>query len=223
MMNVWESLFGPGVGLIGFAVMVVMIVPKFIVRWRGFRARRRGAEIHVAENQLEDRELTWPDKITSLEPHARFGEACAELRTKSRYVFVCALLWILPLLLNLLIPITWSMRTPAFICTVPFACLGLWKMRHVFDHTVFYRTGFVQHLGFRYREIDYNAVVGYRKRASFFAEHPPTYIFLIEDESPAIFDGNTYVDGGKMIDGVLRGLAPRQIKKRIQVPKNADT
>ena len=212
MKDALESLFGPGVGLIGFAIMVAMILPKFIVRWRGFRARQRGADIHVADNKLEERELDWKENGLSLAASDRFGEACAELRSRSRYLFLCGLLWIVPLLLNLLMPLSWAFRPAFFVCTIPCACMGLWQLRHVFDHTVFYRTGFVQQIGFRYREIDYNAVVGYRKRASVFPDRPSTYIFLIEDESPVVFEGNAYFDGGKIVASVIKNLAPRKIK-----------
>ena len=212
MKDALESLFGPGVGLIGFAIMVAMILPKFIVRWRGFRARQRGAEIHVADNQLEERELGWKDTRITLAANDRFGEACAELRSRSRYLFIYGLLWIVPLLLNFLMPLSWSFRPAFFVCTIPCACFGLWQLRHVFDHTVFYRTGFIQKIGFKYREIDYNAVVGYRKRASIFPDRPSTYIFLIEDESPVIFEGNAYFEGGKIVASVIKHLAPRKIR-----------
>lgn len=227
MMEVLESFFGPGVGLIGFAVMVAMILPKFIVRWRGFRARRRGSDSHI-DTRLDERELTLDGEKPTLEPHARFGEARLDLQGRSRFLFVCGFLWIVPLLFALLMPASWDIRNPTLICAVPLACLGLWRLRHVFDHTVFYRTGFVQQIGFKCREIDYNAVVGYRKRASVFPDHASTYIFLIEDESPIIFDGNAYFDGGKKVASVIKGLAPRKIKnsatevlkERAKMPEN---
>ncbi len=212
MMDALQSTFGPWVGLAGFAVLMITFLPKVVVWYRGFRSRRRGSDCHIDERRLIDRELTYPDAAPDLVAHAKFGASCAALMPRRKYILLCSLGWLVPLALNLLMPTSWALRLPLFLMTVPIAAIGVWRLRHVLDKTVFYKTGFVHRIGFSKREIDYNAVIGFRKRQSSLTMTTSSYVFLIEDESPVAFMCADYFDGSRKVARVIKGLAPRMLR-----------
>lgn len=216
MQSAMESMFGPWLGIAGFAMMVMMFAPKVIVWYRGYRLRRRGADAYVQASKLVPRELSYSEGGTAQAAHERFGEACVQLAVRRRYVALTSLLWMLPFMLNYVMPQTWDMRLVLFVVTIPFAFAGLWRIRHIFDKTIFYKTGFVHQIGFARREIDYNAVINFRKRQSSMTLTTSSYIFIVEDEPPVAFDCAEYVEGSRTVARVIKGLAPRALRSAAQ-------
>lgn len=208
-----RSVFGDNIlGIATLVVMLVFIAPKFMMWWRARRQKKR-SEAAEQNGRIQGlRALSYAWEKPAIKPDASFGAACAELRVRRGYVFCRATIWLIPVILNILMPVSWAIRMPLFALTLPLMCIGLWGLSHLLDRTVFYETGFVTRAGIITRRIDYNLILNFEKRSSTFSGATINFIFYIEDESPIDFVCARYEAGARTIARVIKGMSPRQIR-----------
>ncbi len=202
MQKALESIFGPEVmGLVGLVLMAIMIGPKFLSRWRGFRVRQKGPTdcrkritgqrfIHIKSS---------PD-AESLDVHPEHGPALRCLypnRLNLLIEFVC---WVLPLVFVLIIvPVGHhSVFTAMLVLTVPLAVFGLFTLTHLWDKLIFYQTGMTLCLKLRKKSFDYNSIVDVTERKPLFFWMNSSFILHMDDEKLFVLDGAYFKQGDQL-------------------------
>ena len=215
MQSALESLFGPAAGLIGLAVMAIMLVPKFIVRWRGFRQRKRESGERRSTVALGSRAvlLCAQSSVRGISDHPTHGEPIAHFTCARAVIIVTACICLLPLIAVLLFSPSGqlNLKIILLIITIPIGLIGLFSCAHLGDTLTFYKTGVTGKLGFKRIDLDYNSIVSYVERSALIPFRPPSIIARLDDDQLLVFDGNHFKDGSK-IRGIFSNLDKRVIR-----------
>lgn len=201
MQEVLNSLFGPATGLIGMALLVIMLLPKFVVRWRGRQARKQNpSQSRPKPKGLRALEMDALSGSESVSADAAHGEALAVLRGLRMRPLIDLILYVCPLVLVLLfVPEGhFSLRMMLLIVTIPVALMGLSGLRHVGDAITFYKTGVCGRLGLKRVDIDYNEIIEVTERKSMVAFLAPSYILHLDDGRVLEFNGGYFEDGRRL-------------------------
>ncbi|MBR4986187.1 MAG: hypothetical protein IKY83_10680 [Proteobacteria bacterium] len=201
MQEVLNSLFGPATGLIGMALLVIMLLPKIVVRVRGRRARRRSpSQSRPKQLGLRRMALEAQSGVEGIGAHADHGEALAVLRGSRIRPIVELFLCVVPLIAVLmLVPEgRFSLRMILLVVTVPLALMGLLSLRHLWDRVVFYRTGFVGRLSLKNVSHDYNEICEVTERKGMIPNTASSYILHLDDGSVMELDGGYLEDGRRL-------------------------
>jgi len=212
MSDALRSIFGDWIGLIGLAVMFVILAPKMLTRWRGFRQRKRGEDSEIVNALRGTRALSYQGTKPTIKAHDEFGAACAIMNSRRLYILICSIAWIAPFIINYSIPKEFGIRFALFYLTIPLLIIGLFRLFHIIDKAIFYEKGFVIRYGLSRRSIDYNAVIDIQRRASMINAATTNYIFHIENESPVDFICANYSDKARTVARVIKGLEPRKTR-----------
>lgn len=211
MQEALESIFGPGVGLLGLLFMAVMILPKFLVRWRGFHARKHGP-VDCRPRQMGLRRIAGDVDVASVnaDAHPEYGEMVASLDANPKVALISGLLWMTPMITSLLlIPSDqYSMRGLAVAVSLPMVIIGLVTWMHCCDRAVFYRTGIVFHRKFRQKSLDYNMILSVTEQSSLIPLMASSQILRLDDDKHIVLDG-AYMRQGFRLKGLFGRLAPR--------------
>lgn len=204
MQSALESLFGPAAGLIGLAVMAIMLVPKFVVRWRGFRQRKRESSERRANVAQGSRVvlLSAQSSARGLSDHPTHGEPIARFSSARAVVIATASLCMLPFIAVLLFSPSGqlNLRIILLIITIPIGFMGLFSCTHLGDTLTFYKSGVVGKLGLKRIDLDYNSIVSYVERSALIPFRPPSMIARLDDDQLIVFDGNHFIAGEKIRD-----------------------
>lgn len=215
MQSALESLFGPAAGLIGLAVMAIMLVPKFVVRWRGFRQRKRESSERRTTVALGSRVvlLNAQSSVRGLSDHPTHGEPIAHFACARAVIIATACVCLLPLLAVFLFSPSGqlNLRIILLIITIPIGIAGLFSCIHLGDSLTFYKSGVVGKLGMKRIDLDYNSIVSYVERSALIPFRPPSIIARLEDDQLIVFDGNHFADGAK-IRKIFSNLDKRVIR-----------
>lgn len=211
MQEALESIFGPGVGLLGLLFMFVMIAPKFLRRWRGFHARKHGPvdcrpRLRGCRRIAGDADT----ELSETEAHPEHGEVIACLQADPKVSVIMGCLWMLPMIVSLVwIPADqYSLRGLAVSIALPMVVIGLATFLHCRDRAIFYRTGFVFYRRFRKTSLDYNMVVSVTERPSLVPLAASSQILRLDDNSFVVLDG-IYMRQGFRLKGLFGRLTPR--------------
>lgn len=211
MQEALESIFGPGVGLLGLVFMAVMILPKFLVRWRGFHARKHGP-VDCRPRQMGMRRIRGEADadLPEIEVHPEHGEAIACFEVHLKGVLFEGLMWLLPLIITLVcIPADhYSLRGLALVISVPLAFFGIAVLTHCRDRITFYRTGFVLKQRLGVQSIDYNTVIEVTERQAMIPWVAPSQILRLDDDKHLVLNG-AYFMQGRRFGQFLARLSPR--------------
>ncbi len=212
MSDALRSIFGDWIGIVGLSVMLLILAPKMLTRWRGFQQRKRGEDIEIVNALRGKRALVYQDEKPALHAHEEFGTACAVIYARRFYIILSSLIWFAPFVINYLFPKDLEIRSALFFLTTPLLFFGFLKVIHIIDKTIFYETGFVVRYGLSRRSIDYNSVTNIQRRSSWIDASTTNYIFQIENESPVDFICSHYADKARTVSKVIKGLAPRKTR-----------
>ena len=211
MQEVLNSLFGPATGLIGMALLVIMLLPKFVVRWRGRQARKQNPSQSCPKPKgLRALEMEAFSGSASVASDAVHGEALAVLRGLKMRPLLDLILYVGPLVLVLLfVPEGhFSLRMMLLVVTIPVALMGVAGLRHLGDAITFYRTGVCGRLGMKRVDIDYNEIIEVTERKSMFAFFAPSYILHLDNGDVLEFNGG-YFEDGRRLKRILGSLGTR--------------
>ena len=209
-----SDLFGPGVGLVGFAVMIVLFLPKFI-RWR--RSRRAKREAKAAQKPkpmgMRSMQMAPTEAAKKLFDHPNHGEAIEYFAADKPAILLQVVCWILPLI-GVVIFVSPSHRglfAVTLIVTIPLALIGLFGLKRLTNHITFYRTGMTGKIGGKSISIDYNAICETRKRAAILPWMAPTYLLHLDDNQIVTIDATEYQCDKKRPAQLMASLSPRII------------
>ncbi len=198
MQEALESIFGPGVGLIGFVVMAIIILPKFLVRWRGFRARQKGpVDCRPRQTGLRAIHIEPFPEAESYEAHPDHGRTMAVFSANRLVILLETIGWLLPLLAVIIFVPSGhqSLRVISLCAAIPIACIGLFSLSHLGDKLIFYQTGAVFRIKFGKSSIDYNSIYSMTERKSMIPGLASTYILHMDDEKLIALDGSILKQG----------------------------
>ncbi|MBQ9395878.1 MAG: hypothetical protein IJU23_10255 [Proteobacteria bacterium] len=199
MQKALESIFGPELlGIFSLLLMVVMVGPKFVTWWRGFRSRQKGPTDgrRRITGQRHIRISPNPN-VSELPDHPDHGKPLMVFKANLRNLFIEAALWILPLpAVYFLIPEgQHSARLMFLLITFIMACIGLFGLMRTGDRAVFYETGMELQLRFKHSSVDYNSICRITERKSMFFWMNASYILHLDDDTLIVLDGSLFKDG----------------------------
>ena len=216
MQKALESIFGPELlGILGFAFMLLILVPKFVRRWRGVQSQKKDPNnqrtpiLGLRSMQAD------PDVSASqIEPHPDHGNALACLHADFKAIIAESILWIVPVIVVLLtIPAgQLSLRSILLVATIPLALVGMHHLIHLGDHVVFYKTGAIMRHKLRKISLDYNAICEITERKPILPWMSPSYILHLDDDKLVVLDGTCYVNGRKVLKKLLNAMDARTIR-----------
>lgn len=213
MQQALESLLGPAAGLIGLFVLILVWTPKFVVKWRGSRARAcekvQMKRVHDASRSL----VLAPKDVGNVDDHVMHGRAIRSFKTaKMRALLVCLALCLPVVLTLLLVPAGYmSMRAYLLIAGTFFALLGLSTLRHLNDTATFYKTGAVWRTNGKRYDVDYNDIVEVSSRNSLIPGAAGMLVVHFVDGSLAVLDG-FYLHNGRELSDIFEHLTERHIR-----------
>lgn len=215
MQDALESIFGPAAGLIGFAVLIVLFLPKVIVWWRGVRARRREAHSTHRPRILGCRSLHLPvsPEAVSVPVHPTYGEAIMRLECAKLHIFGMFFLSCLPIGIASLIPEGhYSLRLLFLLIGIPLVLLGIYSLLNLGNHVIFYRTGMEARLAWRRFGADYNTIVSFR-------QHHSSMLLRLDDDRLITLNGIHYRDGVQRIKSAFDHLGERTMMNAAEAQK----
>lgn len=211
MQEALESLFGPGVGLIGFFVMLIIMAPKIRNYWRGFRSRQKGpADCRTRITGQRVLPLAPNISAQNLPKHPEHGEPVDLMTANIPIVLVETLIWLSPLILTLCcIPQGYySLKTLCLVVSTIIALFGVLQFLHLFDRVAFYKTGAVIRTALKKRSIDYNAILSYTERNALIPWRPSAFILHLDDNQLLVIEGANLKNGRHLKD-IFRALPAR--------------
>lgn len=213
MQEALKSIFGPAAGLFGILFFLIVLMPKFVVRWRGFKARRIEKR-SAPERDLGSRSLNMdacPD-VAGMDPHVVHGVAIASFSCCALAVLLESACWILPCVaIFYLVPDDIYSRKLALSCIAVFlGIVGILTLRHLGDHVTFYRTGCTGQLKGKRFNVDYNAIVSYTKRRSLIPGLSESIIVHLNDGELIVFE-SMYLKSGRKLSAIFSHLGERII------------
>ncbi|MBO5752391.1 MAG: hypothetical protein J6S69_01705 [Proteobacteria bacterium] len=211
MQEALESIFGPGVGLLGLVFMAFMLLPKFLRRWRGFHARKHGPADCRPRKVGVRRILGETDtNAADVDAHPEHGKAVVVLRENPKAAIIGGLLWMSPMIaaLSFIPSDAYSVRSLAIALSIPLALIGLVTFMHCRDRAIFYQTGFVFYRKFRQRSLDYNMIVSVTEQPSIIPGMTASQILQLDDNQYMVMDG-VYMQQGFRLKGLFGRLPPR--------------
>ncbi|MBO4351739.1 MAG: hypothetical protein J6A01_12470 [Proteobacteria bacterium] len=216
MQKALESIFGPEIlGLVGFAVMLLIFVPKVVRHYRGVRSHKKDpANKRTPVLGLRAMTADPTESAASIDVHPDHGEALAFLRTDYKAILFESILWIVPLI-AVFIAVPAGQRSLLTVLLVPtgiFAFIGLYHLIHLGDQVIFYRTGAILRHKLHKTMLDYNAICEITERKPLFPWMAPSYILHLEDDNIIDLDGTNYIDGRKQLKRLLHSLDARVIR-----------
>ncbi len=213
MQKALESFLGPAAGLVGLFIFILIWTPKFVVKWRGSRARKAEQAkmklVHDASRSL----VLEPQGVDDIEDHIMHGRAIRSFKTaKSRAIIICLALCLPLALIYFLVPVGYmSMRVYLLIAGTFFAFLGLMTLRHLGDSATFYKTGAVWRTNGKRYDIDYNTIVDVTTRSALIPGAAGLSVVHFVDGSLAVLDG-FYMHNGRALNDVFEHLTERRIR-----------
>ena len=212
MQKALESIFGPELlGLFSLLLMVVMVGPKFVTWWRGFRTRQKGPTDGRTRitGQRHIRVSPSPD-VADLPEHPDHGKPVVMFKSNLRNIFFESALWILPLpILYFLIPDSQHSARLMFLLIALFmAFIGLFGLLRTGDRAVFYETGLALQLRLKHSSVDYNSICRITERKSMFFWMNASYILHLDDDTMLVLDGSLFKDGAGL-KSALKSLDAR--------------
>ncbi len=218
MQEALESIFGPGIGLVGFVVMAIIIIPKFLTRWRGFSARKKGPV--DCRERIEGQRRIHLDMNTAVKgiaDHPKHGKPLDILTSDWKPIIIETVCWLLPLLLILLfVPAGHhSVRTVALVMAIPMAIVGFITLAHLHDRVIFYETGCDITVKFSSKSIDYNSLCSMTERKPMIPWMAASYILHLDDAHLVVLDG-TYLKRGRQLKAILKSLDKRILTNAAQ-------
>lgn len=211
MQEALESIFGPGVGLLGLVFMAFMLLPKFLRRWRGFHARKHGpADCRPRKVGLRRILGDTDANAADVDAHPEHGEAVVVLKANPKAALISGSLWMVPMMAALIfIPAdAYSIRSLAIAISIPLALIGLVTLMHCRDRAIFYRTGFVFYRKFRQKSLDYNMIVSVTEQPSIIPGMTANQILQLDDNHYILMNG-AYMQQGFRLKGLFGRLPPR--------------
>ena len=212
MQKALESIFGPeAMALVGLVLMGIMIGPKFLNRWRGFRVREKGpTDCRSRITGQRTIRLKCTPEAESIEPHPDHGIALKRLHPNRINLIIEAVCWSIPLILVLLFVPTnnLSLHTAMLVMTIPLACFGLVALIHLWDSATFYKTGMTIRTGFRKKSFDYNSICEVTERKPLFFWMNSSFILHMDDEKLYVLDGSRFKKGDEL-QFIFRALDKR--------------
>ena len=211
MQEALESIFGPGVGLIGFVIMFIILWPKIRARWRGFRARQKGP-VDCRERRVGLRALELPaeEAASRLSSHPEHGAPVDLMTADYPMILLETICWCLPLAGTLLFisPGQYSLRMLCLVVSIFLAFVGILNLMHLGDKVAFYRTGAVIRLKFKKLSLDYNSIVSFTERTPLIPWLAPGVILHLDDDRLVVLDG-FYLTRGRRLKPLLSALPER--------------
>lgn len=216
MQKALESIFGPEIlGLVGFAVMLLIFIPKVVRHYRGVHSHKKDpANKRPQVLGLRAMKAEPSSEAALMDEHPDHGNALAILRTDYKAILFESLLWIVPLIV-VLFAVPSGQRSLLTVLLVPtgiFACIGLYHLLHLGDRIIFYRTGAIMHHKLQKKMLDYNAICEITERKPLFPWMAPSYILHLEDDKIIDLDGTNYIDGRNQLKRLLDSLDARIIR-----------
>ena len=209
-----SDLFGPGVGLVGFAVMIVLFLPKFI-RWR--RSRRAKREAQAAQKPkpmgMRSMQMDPSECAKTMMDHPDHGQAIEYFSADKLAILLQVLCWILPLVAVVIFvsPSHRSLFAVMLIATIPLALIGLFGLKRLTNHITFYRTGMAGKIAGKPISIDYNAICETHKRSALLPWMAPAYLLHLDDNQIVTIDATEYRCDKKRPAQLISSLSPRII------------
>ena len=204
-------MFGPGVGLIGFAVMFIILFPKIRARWRGFRARQRGP-VDCRERITGERELgiAASEAVREASEHPEYGKPLEMMSPYIVGILIESICWCIPLLLTVLfVPAGQFGLRMMCLCVSGFlALIGLFVLAHLSDRVIFYRTGVEIRLRFHREYVDYNSIVSFTERPPLIPWMASSVILHLDDDRILVLDG-FYLTRGRRLKSLFAALPQR--------------
>ncbi|MBQ1926241.1 MAG: hypothetical protein II180_09000 [Proteobacteria bacterium] len=201
MQEVLNSLFGPATGLIGMALLVIMLLPKFVVRWRGRNARKRTpVQERLKPKGLRALEMEPWASCKDIAAHETHGETFAALKGLVFRPLIELIVCVAPLVLVILfVPAgQFSLRVILFVVTIPLALMGLLSLKHLGDSVVFYKTGFCGRIGMKRVDHDYNEIIEVTERKAMIPGLASSYILHLDDGHVMDVNGGYFADGRRL-------------------------
>lgn len=212
MQKALESVFGPELlGIFSLVMMIIMVGPKFVTWWRGFRNRQKGPldgrkritgqrRIHFSQGSDVSEQPVHPDH----------GKPVIVFKPNLRNIFYEAALWILPLpAVYFLIPEgQHSARLMFLFIALIMAFIGFYGLLRTGDRAVFYETGMDLKLRLKHSSIDYNSICRITERKSMFFWMNSSYILHLDDDSIFVLDGSLFKNGSEF-KSVFKSLDER--------------
>lgn len=220
MQDALESLFGPGVGLLGFAVMIFLFAPK-VMAWRKKR-RTKKQEAQEAQQQrdlgMRAMRMAPSQRVTTSLPHPVHGEAIDTIGPDKKSVFLASISWICPCILALWIVPQGevSLRAAVTIGSVFLVFIGAMTLLHIHDHIQFYRTGMIGTIRGKSFTMDYNTICDVTRRPALLPWMAPTYLLHLDNNQLMAIDVSYLSCSHDRIDQLLKTLAPRVIANAAQ-------
>ena len=212
--EILSDFFGPGVGLVGFAVMLVLFLPK-LLRYLKSRRAKRDAKASQKPKPMGMRSIqaTPSDRAANIIDHPDHGEAVENYCNDKISIILQAVSWILPLVIVLLfVPSNYrSIFAILLAATVPMALIGILSFKHLGDHITFYRTGMTGKLNGKHISIDYNAICETTERPALLPWMAPTYLIHLDDNQILSIDESSYKCKRKQTRKLIASLSPRVI------------
>ena len=137
-----SDLFGPGVGLVGFAVMLALFLPKLVKWMRSRRAKREAREAQKPKPMgMRSMQIEPSAAAESIPDHPDHGQALECFKPDRVAILLQILCWILPLAAVLIFvsPGHRSLFAIMLPASIPLALIGLFGLSHLNDHITFYR------------------------------------------------------------------------------------
>ncbi|GEM_PF-3178168 len=216
MQKALESFFGPEIlGLVGFAIMLLIFIPKVVRHYRGVRSYKKDPSNNRPQIfGLRAMTAEPAETAASIDPHPDHGDAIAFLHTDYKAIIFESILWIVPIIV-VLATVPAGQRSLLTVLLVPtgiFAFIGLFNLIHLRDSVIFYKTGAILRHKLHKRILDYNTICEITERKPLFPWMAPSYILHLEDDKIIDLDGTNYVDGRKQLKRLLNSLDARVIR-----------
>ncbi|MBQ1890198.1 MAG: hypothetical protein II160_05805 [Selenomonas sp.] len=209
-----SDLFGPGVGLVGFAVMLALFLPKLVKWMRSRRAKREAREAQKPKPMgMRSMQIEPSAAAESIPDHPDHGQALECFKPDRVAILLQILCWILPLAAVLIFvsPGHRSLFAIMLAASIPLALIGLFGLSHLNDHITFYRTGMTGKINGKPLSVDYNAICETNKRSALLPWMAPTYLLHLDDNQIVTIDATAYRCSKKRPAQLMAALAPRII------------
>lgn len=213
MQDALENLFGPAAGLIGLVVFMLMWAPKFVVKWRGARAKKLEKARMKREFDASRSLVLEPKGVEGEEDHVMHGRAVRKFRAAITRTLVLALVLCMPLA-AVMVFVPEGYRSLRFILIAIggfLALLGLLMLRHLGDCAIFYKTGAEWRISGKRYDIDYNSIIDVSPRSFWIPGRWDSAIVRFNDGGLVFLDG-LYLTGEGTLPEVFQHLTERKIR-----------